>query len=300
MALILAVFLDLYTFARDAVLGIVRPVRFRRPAATYLLGAAPARPQLPESAPAPLETREEDDEAREEEAIIIPTFRSTAEILETPGTKNTVMYAGSEFVPLYRHAAMEFDGAFARIPYGAMVMVLESKGRWSRVVWKSLQGWAIRDELVDRSAYVYPDFTIGEPNRAEDPNTLRLRACIADEFGAGRAELPLQSSEYVLYRLTKRGVAIPWPEERPRVEGRWHALLKGRPGVQIGVRACAGCAMEYATEEGAGHLALVESVLPDETVTISEANFPSDGIYNERVMTKEEWIELKPVFIQFQ
>lgn len=47
-----------------------------------------------------------------------------------------------------------------------------------------------------------------------------------------------------------------------------------------------------------GHVAYVEAVFPDDTITISEVNFPDSGIYNERSLLKEEWKSLKPVFIQ--
>jgi surface antigen len=48
-----------------------------------------------------------------------------------------------------------------------------------------------------------------------------------------------------------------------------------------------------------GYLAYVEAVFPDDVITISEANFPDAGIYNERSLTKEEWKDLRPIFIQF-
>jgi len=296
MSLIFDVFEDLYTFARDSMSGILSNLHGGKASSPALLNAAPSRSQLP----AAHETEEEEEDVLEDLPL---TFKSTAEILSTTSVmspKNTVMYTGSERVPIMRRPTMEFDGGVAYIPYGAMVMVLESRGRWSRVAYRDAQGWVLRDELVDRSAHVYPDFTIGEPNRADDPNTLRVRACIDDEFGAGRAELPLQSSEYVLYRLYKKGITVIWPDVRPRTEGMWHEILKGKEGIQIGIRACSGCIMEYVYEDGIGHLAYVEAVFPDETISISEANYPSDGVYNERVVTKEEWRELKPVFMDIK
>lgn len=299
MNLIIAVIDDLYTFARDAIRSLLTPGRKTQPSEPYLLAGVADPVKLPGS----VETASGDEEIEIESEDAPLTFRSTNEILESTlkgeGTKNTVMYTGSEQTSLFRQPTMEFDSVIGHIPYGSLVMVLESRGRWARIAHKSVQGWALRDELSDRAAYVYPDFTIGQENRHDDPNTLRVRACIADEFGAGKAEMPLQSSEYVLYRLCKKGIRVNWPGVRPRVEGTWHEILKGREHVQIGVRACGGCIMEYVNEDGTGHLAYVEAVFPDETLTISEANFPADGIYNERVLTKEEWRELKPIFLEF-
>lgn len=300
MHLLLAVIDDLYTFARDAFVSAFGALVSKKSADhPNLLSAAPDVPLIGGNDTAAESDVSEEPEELEEDTKP-STFRSVVDVIESPAAKNTVMYTGSERTPLYRRPAMEFDGIIAHIPYGAMVMVLESRGRWSRIVYRSLEGWVLRDELLDRSAYVYPDFTIGEPNHTDDPNTLRVRACIADEFGAGKAEMSLQSSEYVLYRLAKKGVQIVWPDVRPRIEGNWHEILKGREGVQIGVHPCSGCIMEYIYEDGIGHLAYVEAVFPDDTLSISEANFPSDGIYNERVLTREEWRELRPVFMDIR
>jgi hypothetical protein len=228
------------------------------------------------------------------------TFKSTAEVLHESRRpeKNTVMYTGSENVPLFKQPTIEFDGIMDRIPYGAMVMVLEGRGRWSEVAYGNTTGWVLRDELIDRAAHVYPDFTIGEANLSDDPNTLKVRACIEDEFGGGVAEVPLQASEYVLYRLYRKGKRIKWPEERPRIAGKWHDLLRGTENVHVSIQPQEGSVMEYTKNDGEGHLAYVEAVFPDQTISISEANFPENGIYNERVLTKEEWRELHPVFVE--
>ena len=228
------------------------------------------------------------------------TFRSTAEVLgefRRP-EKNTVMYTGSENVPVYRQPTVEFDGIIARIPYGAMVMVLEGRGRWSEIVFGNITGFVLRDELMDRAAHVYPDFTIGEENVSDDPNTLKIRAAIEDEFGGGAADVPLQSAEYVLYRLYRKGKRIVWPEVRPRIAGAWHEILRGVPDIHMGIQPKDGAIMEYTQKDGEGHMAYVEAVFPDETISLSEANYPEAGIYNERVLTKEEWRELHPVFIE--
>lgn len=310
MNLILAVVEDLYLFARDAFLSIL-PSQKQRP--TLSPPALPARAHHEEiSAPAPRvvasenveepsETPDAHEEKESEEDVPL-TFRSTAEILDAPlrPQKNTVMYTGSDATPIFRNPAMEFDGVMTRMPYGSMVMVLEGKGRWARVAYKNTEGWVLRDELLDRSAYVYPDFTVGVANESDDPNTLRVRACIGDEFGGGVAELPLHASEYILYRLGKKGVSVPWTLVRPRVEGSWHTLLKGAPNVHIGVQPCAGCVMEYEQPDGSGHVVYVEAVFPDETISLSEVNYPERGIYNERIVPKEEWREWKPIFIHIQ
>lgn len=62
--------------------------------------------------------------------------------------------------------------------------------------------------------------------------------------------------------------------------------------------------MEFALvsdggRESLGHLAYVDAVFPDDSLQITEANWPDEGVYNERVLVKEEWEGLEPRFIHF-
>ena len=234
----------------------------------------------------------------------VSTFRLASDIMgsktEEPisGEKNTVMYIGGSETPMYLRPTREFDSVIARLPYGAMVMVLEQNGRWTRTVHNELSGWVLREDLVDRAAHVYPKFVLGEKNTAEDPNTIRVRAMLEDAFAGGMTELGLQAPEYVVYRLFRKGLAIQWPEVYPRTPGLWHKILKGSVGTHVGISPKTGSVMEYMHTEEIGHLAYVEAVFPDETINISEVNYPDSGIYNERVLTREEWRELRPLFIQ--
>jgi hypothetical protein len=232
------------------------------------------------------------------------TFRPLSTVLEKRTTEenltNSIAYIGSTRVPLFFAPTKEFDTVVTTIPYGTMVMVLEEKGRFSRVMVDEKEGWVLRDDLSDRAAYVYPEFVVGEANHADDPNTQRLRAAIGDEFCGTEAEVPLQAGEYVLYKLMRRGKKINWPAVRPRIPGRWHTILKGNPGIHIGIAPKTGSVMECTLENDMGHLAYVEAAFPDERITISEAHYPDDGIYNERTLTKEEWQKLNPIFIEVQ
>jgi hypothetical protein len=178
-----------------------------------------------------------------------------------------------------------------------MVMVLEEKGRFSKVSENGVIGWVLRDDLADRAAHVYPEFIVGEANHAGDPNSERLRAVIEDAFHGGEAEVPLQAGEYVLYRLIRKGQKINWPPTRPRTPGRWHQILKGTPGIHISILPKGGSIMEHTLGNDVGHVAYVEAVFPDERITVSEVNYPSDGVYSERTLSKEEWQVLNPVFI---
>jgi len=299
MNIIIAVVRDIFLFIRDSftdLFGSASSPSTLLPPHTPPAQLAPGHTQSQELEPE-LKFEIESVDLEEEEQ----TFRSAADILEsTPSPqKNTVLYVGEDGVPLYTHPTIEFDGVFTTVPYGAMVMALENKGRWVRVSYKQYIGWGVRDMFFDRAAYVYPGFVVGEQNGVDSVNTLRARACIGNEFHADQAELPLTAPEYVLYRLCKKGIdAVPWSASaRPRTPGTWHEILRGKDGVHITIEPKGGSVMEYTRESGEGHLAFVEAVFPDETISLSEANYPDSGIYNERVLTKEEWQGLRPVFI---
>ena len=212
--------------------------------------------------------------------------------------KNTVMYVASTETPLRSEPTILRDTVIGSVPYGSMVMVLEVKNGWSRVLKGRYEGWVETRDLADKAAHILPQFVIGERNEAEDPNTVRLRAIIHDEFSGGGAGLPLQSHEYVLYKLTRKDLSISWPLIRPRKPGTWCDILKDTEGVTISAAPDSGSIIEFLTKENIGHLAYVEAVFPDGSIQISEANWPDDGIYNERVLVKNEWQELLPQFIK--
>lgn len=244
-----------------------------------------------------------EDESLEQRGI--STFKAINEILKVDTvaptyeqTKNTVMYAGKMSVPVYANPTIEFDTLVDTIPYGEMVMMIEPRGRFFRVIRNGVEGWVFRDDLVDRAIRVYPEFISGEENSVNHSNTVHVRAILGDIFGLQRSDFPLQAGEYALYRLWKKGIHIEWPQERPRTPGLWHKILKGSAHVHIGVSPKASSIMEYVSTDDVGHLAYVEDVFPDDTISISEANYPDSGIYNERELLKSEWKELKPVFIQ--
>ncbi len=245
------------------------------------------------------------DTSIDEEATDSPvrTFKTVHEILgrekhaHVESGKNMVMYAGNVVVPLYANPTIEFDMQIASIPYGEMVMMREPKGRFYRIMWNTLEGWVLREDLVDRAVRVHPEFVVGQENSVDDPNTARVRAIIGDAFGIGRSEFSLQAGEYVLYKLWRKGIRIAWPDVRPRTPGIWHKILRGTSNVHIGVTPKIGSVMEYMDENDIGHLAFIEAIFPDETIAVSEANYPDAGIYNERELTKDEWRELKSVFI---
>ncbi len=213
------------------------------------------------------------------------------------GVQNTVMYVASTEAYLYANPQYEFDGVKLTLHYGTLVVVLTRKSDWTQVMVNEEIGWVQSVDLSDQAGDIFPVFTLGEANQADDPNTIRARAVIQDEFGGGAMSVPLKAVEYVAYRLAKKGKQLSWPDTRPREAGAWHKILKGATGVHIGIEPRSDAVMEYTLETGRSHVAYVEAVLSDHTITISETDWPYDGIYNARVLTKDEWQGLKPVFI---
>lgn len=235
--------------------------------------------------------------------LAVPTFKSVGEVIgtreEVEDLSHTVAFVASAESPLFGSPTKEFDTVITHVPYGSMIMVLEEKGRFSKVAKDGLVGWMLRDDLRAQAAHVLPEFVAGEENAHDDPNTLRLRAYIKDEFHGGETESCLQAGEYVVYMLARKNLNINWPSVRPRTPGLWHTILKGVPGVYIGIAPKTGSIMEYTLPGDIGHLAYVEAVFPDERISASSVNLPDHGIYSEQVLTKEEWQALNPVFLQF-
>jgi len=295
MQLLLAVVDDLASFAYDSIRSLfVRESKQEIP--------VPRAPLYALEAPAaPVALLRSGFEVFEAE-LPIPTEPPVAP--PSRALRNTVMYTASIATPLRSSPATSGDATVGVLPYGSMVMVLKSDDAWAYVASGGQEGWVYAEDLEDRAAHVYPAFHIGEENRDDDPATVRLRALIEDAFGAGEIALPLQAEEYVLYRLIRRGVKIAWPPVRPRSPGMWASILKDVPTVRIGAKPTPGSVMEFMltigdSHEPLGHLAYVEAVFPDGSLQISEANWPDQGVYNERVLVEGEWRELAPSFLQF-
>lgn len=247
----------------------------------------------------------EENVEEEIEEVVPYTFKTVQDILKTDtyapprAFEHTTYYASTHALSVYENPTIEFDTQVGSIPYGEVLVVHEARGRFFRATGGGCTGWVLRDDCSDRTNRVYPEFRVGEEHSVDHPHTAQVRAIIGDEFGVGQSEFPLQAGEYVLYKLWRKGIRITWPPVRPRVPGLWHTILKGAPRVHMGVFPKTGAVMEYMLNDDVGHVAYVEVVFPDDTMSISEAHFPDSGIYNERTLTKEEWKTLKPIFIQF-
>lgn len=109
----------------------------------------------------------------------------------------------------------------------------------------------------------------------------------------------LTQTEWVMYRLHKAGKTLPYLALAASVAGRWHELLKGKQGVDIHVAPRTSSLMEW--QDGVqGYLMMLETVTPDETVTGTMVGVPLLGTVTSLTYTKEQWRELRPVFITVQ
>ncbi|MDO8659422.1 MAG: CHAP domain-containing protein [Candidatus Parcubacteria bacterium] len=147
-------------------------------------------------------------------------------------------------------------------------------------------------------------FIIGEPNFVDNPRTIKLRSAINDEFGLGKAGDYLNCTEYAMYRVNeKTGVKISWPADRPRHGGRWADIFQKNGMYKILSEPKVNCSMSLTaglTNNALGHVALVEIVMPDGSIKISETNWPNQGKYNERLLSKSDWQnKYKAKFVNF-
>lgn len=225
----------------------------------------------------------------------LPETREVQTLLHAP----VVMYV-SEFGGSPRLIAplVEFDGEMEIIPYGAAVTVVGYRGTYASVLRAHHTGWVRKDHLVSDKLAVWPQLNVGERYYAADPDTKKVRALIGDEFGAGELALPLQPGEYILARLLDEQRRILWPTERPRLPGTWHTLLRGVSGIHASITPKTDAVMEWYTTDGAGSLAYVEAVAPDNTLALSLVGFAVAGEYQRLTFTESQWRELRPVFIE--
>ena len=181
-------------------------------------------------------------------------------------------------------------------------------GPWLKVKIDKQEGWVHADYVSDEAPTLSHAFKISIPNLANDAMTLLVRKEINDEYGGGKNGWELQCKEYATFRVkTKLGVTIAWPVQSGRHGGKWADIFEKHKKYKVLAEPKANCTMSFTmgissnqkTNE-IGHVAFVEEVYPDGSIRISEANWPRNGIYNERVLTVAEWKDkYKGRFVEF-
>lgn len=280
MRILLAVIDDLFQFASSALFGVLT---------TKLDGGYFASHSLPEEKTQSLFPDISEDQ------VEMPTFATDMGIASF--TAGSQYFIGVPGTFLYVDPVVSFDTASLQLPYATLVEVIKLGGRWAHIKTKDSTGWIFKDSLREQAKDVFPFFTQDAVYDADNEETKKLRLCISDMFGGAVGALPLTDAEYVTYKLGKKGRAFPWTLERPRVAGTWQKKLRGRPLVHIGIVPKTDSVMEYIIEDE-GHLCYVEAVFPDESMKISAIGMYAEGTYVEIMIQKDEWKELRPVFIE--
>ena len=191
--------------------------------------------------------------------------------------------------------------------------VLFIDGPWLKVSKNGEPGWIHGDYVTEVSPILVadtglPTFVVGQPNPTNGANTLKVREIIKDIFGLGKSGDCLNCTEYATYRIkTKLGIDISWPVTSGRNGGRWGVIFQTAELYNVLAEPKTNCAMCFTSGisndpkiNEIGHVAFVEEVLSDGSIKISEANWPHNGIYNERVIPKEKWQnQYKAQFVDF-
>jgi hypothetical protein len=145
-------------------------------------------------------------------------------------------------------------------------------------------------------------FEVGLSYLFNHPDTIKIREIIKDEFGGGKNNWDLQCTEYVQYKIQQMGITIKWPVKYNRNGGMWATIFEKHGPYKVLDTPRQYCAICFPPNERNpfGHIAFVEKVNDDESIYISEANWPKEGIYNKRPLKKSQWKDLfKTRFIDF-
>jgi len=220
-------------------------------------------------------------------------------IKQQPYFSETMAYVLQTATSCYTRPVLAFDTRIGTFHYGEAVRVVATEGMFAHVSTERLSGWVSLENLTENKHLVTPVLVHQTLYPATHPETCKIRACINDETAAGKLQLPLHGVEYALYRLQAKGMTAPWDTLRPRNPGRWQNILRGKPGVHIGVEPKTGSFMEYTLDDKMGVLQYVESVRPDQTLSVASVGKNIPGEYLLEALPISIWRELRPVFISF-
>lgn len=164
------------THILERILPLIDGVYFHIVTLTVRGVRAYTDPRIPKGAGSPnVATSELEEETAPHTFKSIGAVLSLArgEVLSPVQESSIVMYAAQQPVFIYSEPTIDFDTKSGIVPYGETVMVKELRGRFARVTWRTVEGWARKDELVDRALLVLPDFAPGEENAVDAREILR-------------------------------------------------------------------------------------------------------------------------------
>lgn len=200
------------------------------------------------------------------------------------------------------------DNKIDGLLFGERVVVIEKKDRWYKISYRDgKEGWVVCEYLSEENPKTSTSkvkkelsnnppiiFEIGRPNLATSDNTKRVREIIDQEFHHTEASgVDLQCVEYVQYKVKiNTGVKINWPSDRPRDGGKWSGIFRKNNLYKVLDQPVVNSAMSFANpnfNKPWGHVAFVEEAFDDGSIRITEANWPRNGMYNDRILSKEQW-----------
>lgn len=230
------------------------------------------------------------------------SFVKTVEANEMSFVGHETLSEGFIAVPeakMFLRPVWAVDTVIKKLPLGTVVSPLRFEGRFIEVMQGELRGWILKDEVAKLRSEVWPTLENKHTYLANDEETKKIRTLINDEFFTSELFLPLQASEYITYQFLEQKRQLPWGNERPRLAGLWHELLRGKRGVVIGIEPKTGSIMESYPVDEEPQLAYVTAVLVDNSIIISAVGRYHEGEYLAETLTAEEVLALRPVFIQF-
>ena len=220
-------------------------------------------------------------------------------IQSAPVLESRVCYVNKTTVPCLQTTQKKFDTLRGIFSYGDAVRVIQQKDQWSFVENSIIQGWVESTALSLQTDEVFPVLVNEYTYTAKSVETHKLRLCLKDELLGGQLALPLQATEYIFYRLKRKGNDFQWPLERPRTPGTWRNILQGKRGVSISLEPKTGSVVECSGEIGDFVLGYVETVTPAEELVVTAMSSTQTGVFLSLTLKKEQWQLWKPVFISF-
>ncbi len=250
-----------------------------------------------------LENRKREKEVAVEPSVGISTINAVDRQLSQPlnylFVTHDVHFVRVRQARVYLRPVSSYDGVREKVPLGTSFEVLSFTGRFAEVKWLDGTAWVLKDDLTPWREEVYPQFVDGQVYEANNDEVQKLRRLIHDEFSTKDLYLPLQDTELVYYCLMMRNRFLPWDDRRPRLSGKWHEFLRGKPGINIGVNPKSHGVMEYVKDSGEGVLAFVREVRADDSVMIESVGVGKEGEYCLQILKREDWQKLRPVWIGF-
>ncbi len=232
------------------------------------------------------------DISPETKPVMVPSIQSKS--LNTP----LATVVGAQ-VPLLARPVQAFDTQVGVVSFPRQVKVLHIEGDYTHVSVGDTSGWIPSAFLETNGTDIQPRFSKGVTYGADHDETIKIRKLLQDECFGGVLQLPLQAVEFVLWRLQSINASIDWGIQRPRLPGYWQRILKGKPGVHIGIEPKTNAIMEYFSETGKGILGFVTSVHPDQSIVVQSIGKNHEGEYLEEMLSANVWREWRPVFISY-